>query len=869
MPASELEGLRDALAARLASLNAPPAGAQPGAAAASANPPGPGAAATQDAASTPPRPACPPSFDMATWKGDAGFADRLVQLRARAAEAHEAAPAMATLAEFYLGNGLAAEALSAVQQAQIAEGQDADRLRLARIADVAHLLRREPIAVASALLAEPADCARADLPLWRALEAAAAHDAKAVAREAEAAQGVLRNVPEPLLQLFTFAIAEAADDNLGVLRAMASAVRNTAIGGPEEEAARFLVWGRIARAEGDAADAAAFLTRAAAHDRTLPGATAKVELAALRAMRDGPGAAPAEMVLADAARVSRSNSLGQTAATYLAEQRLRHGDYAAALAVADASAGPVAGRGKDGRGAALAARILRKLLVEPAAGAAAAAGSAAPAAGPSPAERLALYWRYEGYATPGVQGDDIRLGAARIMLAEDLPAPALELWKPSRPRRRRCCCGPRPRRGRENQRQRWSGAGHAARRRGAPDRRRCAEPDGRPGDAAQQLEGMAGVADRVRRTSLLAAATDWPATEAACDALLHDPALAGAVRRQVADRYSLALALDGGKANSAVTAEPGSLAAGVLGRYPMRDRTQRRMRGRMRLTIRQRTDMTRWPYAQRVGARAADRNVLPIHRNETRILIRRRTACVTLSAQIALQKELDVVADNVANASATGLKADRQLFESYVDKLNVTGGSIDFLRDRAAYIDRTAEPIQVTDNALDVAVQGDGYLSVGGPQGTSYTRNGNLQVGRAARWKIPADVPCCRRIAGRSSCPTMHRFADPGRWQRQRAGARGLAECRPDRRIRPTDPLALRKTGDGQLTDPWNRMQPIEAGDPASHLMQGALEGSTVQPVREIANMTELGRAYEQLQTLFSDDNDRERKMIAALGRPA
>ena len=567
--ASELEGLRDALAARLASLNAPPAGAQPAAAAASANPPGPGAAATQDAASTPPRPACPPSFDMATWKGDAGFADRLVQLRARAAEAHEAAPAMATLAEFYLGNGLAAEALSAVQQAQIAEGQDADRLRLARIADVAHLLRREPIAVASPLLAEPADCARADLPLWRALEAAAAHDAKAVAREAEAAQGVLRNVPEPLLQLFAFAIAEAADDNLGVLRAMASAVRNTAIGGPEEEAARFLVQARIARAEGDAADAAAFLTRAAAHDRTLPGATAKVELAALQAMRDGPDAAPAEMVLADAARVYRSDSLGQTAATYLAEQRLRHGDYAAALAVADASAGPVATRRTDSRGAALAARILRKLLVEPAAGAAAAPGSAAPAAGPSPAERLALYWRYEGYATPGVQGDDIRLGAARIMLAEDLPAPALELLET-------VAASPEAMLLRATAEARAGDPAAAlvmvqAMPQGDEVHRIAADAlsrMGRPGDAAQQLEGMAGVADRVRRTSLLAAATDWPATEAACDALLHDPALAGAARRQVADRYSLALALDGGKADPAVTAEPGSLAAGVLAALP-------------------------------------------------------------------------------------------------------------------------------------------------------------------------------------------------------------------------------------------------------------------------------------------------------------
>ena len=51
--------------------------------------------------------------------------------------------------------------------------------------------------------------------------------------------------------------------------------------------------------------------------------------------------------------------------------------------------------------------------------------------------------------------------------------------------------------------------------------------------------------------------------------------------------------------------------------------------------------------------------------------------------------------------------------------------------------------------------------------------------------------------------------------------------------------------------------------------MQGSLEGSTVQPVKEIANMTELSRAYDRLQTLLSDDNDRESKMIDALGHPS
>ncbi len=243
---------------------------------------------------------------------------------------------------------------------------------------------------------------------------------------------------------------------------------------------------------------------------------------------------------------------------------------------------------------------------------------------------------------------------------------------------------------------------------------------------------------------------------------------------------------------------------------------------------------------------------------------------VTLSAQIALQKELDVVANNVANASTTGFKADRQLFQSYVDMLNVPGGSIDFVQDRATYIDRSAGPIEATDNALDVAVQGDGYLSVGGPQGTSYTRNGHLQVGQDGTLEDSSGRPVLSPDGTPIQLPQQYTDlqiqADGSVNVRVRGVWQNVGQIGT---FRPTDPLALRKSGDGQLTDPSNAMQPIEAGDPASHLVQGALEGSTVQPVREIANMTELGRAYEQLQTLLSDDNDRERKMIAALGQPA
>jgi flagellar basal body rod protein FlgG len=87
--------------------------------------------------------------------------------------------------------------------------------------------------------------------------------------------------------------------------------------------------------------------------------------------------------------------------------------------------------------------------------------------------------------------------------------------------------------------------------------------------------------------------------------------------------------------------------------------------------------------------------------------------------------------------------------------------------------------------------------------------------------------------------------------------------------FRPNSPGAMRKAGDGALTAAASAMDPVSPDDNSVRVVQGSIEGSTVQPMKEIANMTELSRAYERLQTLISNESDRENKMIDSLGHPA
>jgi flagellar basal-body rod protein FlgF len=86
------------------------------------------------------------------------------------------------------------------------------------------------------------------------------------------------------------------------------------------------------------------------------------------------------------------------------------------------------------------------------------------------------------------------------------------------------------------------------------------------------------------------------------------------------------------------------------------------------------------------------------------------TLLIGLSRQIALQRELDVVANNVANMNTTGYKADGAIFEEYLmPKAQAAGFQgadrrVSYVQDRATWRDFAAGPIRPTGNPLDVAI---------------------------------------------------------------------------------------------------------------------------------------------------------------------
>jgi len=107
---------------------------------------------------------------------------------------------------------------------------------------------------------------------------------------------------------------------------------------------------------------------------------------------------------------------------------------------------------------------------------------------------------------------------------------------------------------------------------------------------------------------------------------------------------------------------------------------------------------------------------------------------ISLSRQIALQRQMNVVANNVANMNTTGFKSEQVLFAKYVMPVAKDQGfrapdqPLIYTQDWTTINDFSAGAIAQTGNDLDVALQGKGFLTVQTPDGERYTRAGALQL---------------------------------------------------------------------------------------------------------------------------------------------
>ena len=100
-----------------------------------------------------------------------------------------------------------------------------------------------------------------------------------------------------------------------------------------------------------------------------------------------------------------------------------------------------------------------------------------------------------------------------------------------------------------------------------------------------------------------------------------------------------------------------------------------------------------------------------------------------LSGAVAQQRNLQMTANNVANANTDGYKADKAVFAEFLTKEKSKLPPSTELRYAAVdefWMDNSEGSIKFTGRKLDVSIHGDGYFTVKTPRGERYTRAGSF-----------------------------------------------------------------------------------------------------------------------------------------------
>jgi flagellar basal-body rod protein FlgF len=100
---------------------------------------------------------------------------------------------------------------------------------------------------------------------------------------------------------------------------------------------------------------------------------------------------------------------------------------------------------------------------------------------------------------------------------------------------------------------------------------------------------------------------------------------------------------------------------------------------------------------------------------------------VGVSAQVALQRRLDTIAHNVANATTAGFRAEEVRFETVLSRAGAE--PVAYATTGPSFLSRRSGEIVRTDNQLDVAVQGEAWLAIQTSAGVVYTRDGRMRMG--------------------------------------------------------------------------------------------------------------------------------------------
>ena len=225
-------------------------------------------------------------------------------------------------------------------------------------------------------------------------------------------------------------------------------------------------------------------------------------------------------------------------------------------------------------------------------------------------------------------------------------------------------------------------------------------------------------------------------------------------------------------------------------------------------------------------------------------------------------ESLDLLANNVANASTGGYKADREFYSLYVAPEAGGDGPLSTMPlIERPWVDHSQGNLHNTGNPLDVAISGKGFFAVNGPSGPLYTRNGSFRLAADGKLTTSDGYP----VRDPQGTPLTLQASRPTEISRDGTVTQDGAIIGKLEVVDFTSTAGLSKQGANyfRVTDP--AVRPLPSAD--ANLQQGNIEASNTGSAEAAVRLVSVLRQFEMMQKAVSIGADMSKKAIEEVAK--
>ncbi len=228
-------------------------------------------------------------------------------------------------------------------------------------------------------------------------------------------------------------------------------------------------------------------------------------------------------------------------------------------------------------------------------------------------------------------------------------------------------------------------------------------------------------------------------------------------------------------------------------------------------------------------------------------------------------ESLDMLANNLANASAPGYKADREFYNLYIspEAADSPGGSTPATLPviERQWTDFTQGVLTPTSNSLDLALSGKGFFVADSASGHVFTRNGSFRLATNGQLQT-SDGHAILDKAGKPIVLDSSRSIDIAADGAVSQDGQQIAQIDV---VDFKDPGALVKRGRNYFSVDLSTISPQVA--PQTEIIQGQLEGANAQPAESAVRLVNILRQFESLQKAMNIGADMNRRAVEEVAK--